>query len=120
MQQHVVKDQNPKDCAETVEEGVKNMGKENAESDSEEEVEYIYEIEYVEETEDEDEQQEDKQHEEKAAKKPSLKEEPPMPVPILMRSPSTLRKSVSFSPVHSVLTEDNQVIFVDEDDDIFK
>ena len=43
-----------------------------------------------------------------------------MPVPILMRSPSTLRKSVSFSPVHSVLTEDNQVIFVDEDDDIFK
>ena len=28
------------------------MGKENAESDSEEEVEYIYEIEYVEETED--------------------------------------------------------------------
>ena len=34
------------------------MGKENAESDSEEEVEYIYEIEYVEETEDEDEQQE--------------------------------------------------------------
>ena len=31
----------------------------------------------------------------------------------------TFRKSVSFSSVHSVLTENNEVIFVDEADDIF-
>lgn len=33
---------------------------------------------------------------------------------------SSSRKSVSFSSVHSVLTEDDEVIFVDEADDIFK
>ena len=32
----------------------------------------------------------------------------------------TFRKSVSFSSVHSVLTENDEVIFVDEADDIFK
>ena len=32
----------------------------------------------------------------------------------------SFRKSVSFSSVHSVLTEDDEVIFVDEADDIFK
>lgn len=115
-----MKDQSPLDCAETVEEEMKDPKKKTVESDSEEEVEYIYEIEYVEESEDEDEHQEDKQQEKKIAKELPPKEEPPMPVPILMRTPSKLRKSVSFSSVHSVLTEDNQVIFVDENDDIFK
>lgn len=51
--------------------------------------------------------------------KPSSSDDPP-PKPILLRAPSTLRKSVSFSSVHSVLTETNDVIFVDEEDDIFK
>lgn len=52
--------------------------------------------------------------------KPPSSDDPPLPKPILMRTPSTLKKSVSFSSVHSVLTETNDVIFVDEDDDIFK
>ena len=116
-----MKDIHDKDEAEeVVEDSTANAQKEES-SDSEEEVEYIYEIEYVEESEDEDEAKEDKQqHEKEEVKEEKPKEEPFMPKPILMRQPSKLRKSVSFNSVHSVLTEDNQIIFVDEDDDIFK
>lgn len=42
-----------------------------------------------------------------------------MPPPILLRNPPSFRKSVSFSSVHSVLTENDDVIYIDEDDDIF-
>lgn len=116
-----MKDNHDKDEAEEVVEDPSQNAKEEESNDSDEEVEYIYEIEYVEESEDEEEAKEDKQqHEKGKTRTEEVKEEPFMPKPILMRQPSNLRKSVSFNSVHSVLTGDNQIIFVDEDDDIFK
>ena len=42
-----------------------------------------------------------------------------LPHPILLREAPSFRKNISFSSVHSVLTENDDIIFVDENDDIF-
>ena len=98
----------------------------SGQNSSDEEVEYEYVTEIVDEKgnvirEEPTPPEEIHPHEDpvKIVVKPPSSDDPP-PKPILLRAPSTLRKSVSFSSVHSVLTGTNDVIFVDEDDDIFK
>lgn len=96
---------------------------------SDEEVEYIYEIEYIEEDEEEkqtDQKEKQRSHSKKQEISTSSKElskscqmNEKIIRPILLRDPPVFRKSVSFSSVHSVLTENNDIIFVDEADDIF-
>lgn len=84
------------------------------------EVEYEYITEEVEDDNEVKERETTKDSDVKIVVSPTkLREESP-PVPILMRQPSAVRKSVSFSSIHSILTEDDQVIFVDSEDDIFK
>ena len=108
----------------------------DADGKSEEEIEYIYEIEYSEE------EEEEKQHEDNefghssttntvdatndtAETKPREDtkilhdSEGLLPQPILLREAPSFRKNISFSSVHSVLTENDDIIFVDENDDIF-
>ena len=99
----------------------------SGQSSSDEEVEYEYVTEIVDEKgnvigEEPTPPEEIPSHQDpvKIVVKPPSSDDPPPPKPILMRAPSTLKKSVSFSSVHSVLTETNDVIFVDEEDDIFK
>ena len=142
-------------------------------TDSEEEVEYIYEIEYVEESEESEDTKESADNEESAesaesaestdsldcvsnAKKDQEKKHARIrsvvddiedkqdvcisPAPRRSLSPipahrfieessltpilspcyiSPRSKNVSFSTIHSVLTEDDEIIYVDENDDIF-
>ena len=80
---------------------------------SDEEVEYEYITEEVEESNDSKEAETTTEDGVKIVVSPTKSGEKDSPVPILMRQPSAVRKSVSFSSVHSILTEDDQVIFVD-------
>ena len=86
---------------------------------SDEEVEYEYITEEVEESNDSKEAETTTEDGVKIVVSPTKSGEKDSPVPILMRQPSAVRKSVSFSSVHSILTEDDQVIFVESEDDIF-
>ena len=86
---------------------------------SDEEVEYEYITEEVEESNESDEAETATEDRVKIVVSQTKSEKEDSPVPILMRQPSAVRKSVSFSSVHSILTEDDQVIFVDSEDDIF-
>lgn len=136
-------------------------------TDSEEEVEYIYEIEYVEESEESEDMKESADSEESTESYDSLDCVPNVkkdqekkharisnvvddiedkqdvcisPAPRRSLSPipahrfieessltpilspyciSPRSKNVSFSTIHSVLTEDDEIIYVDENDDIF-
>lgn len=117
------------DCEVVYEEILVCDSEDNDISSNDEEVEYIYEIEYVEEDDDSKEQDgEDKQtslsENEKVKNSETTtatnnQDDIIMPPPILLRNPPSFRKSVSFSSVHSVLTENDDVIYIDEDDDIF-
>lgn len=93
---------------------------------SDEEVEYIYEIQYIEEDEEEKQKDEEKSLpkqsevlQSSSTLRKSYKQEEVLPPSILLHSPPSFKKSVSFSSVHSVLTENNDIIYVDEEDDIF-
>lgn len=109
------------------EEVVVTLDKSDDSASSDEEVEYIYEIEYIEEEEEEKQKDEPKMDTKETSQiKPitvefrkNLRSKDPQPSSILLDGPPSFRKSVSFSSVHSVLTENNDIIFVDDTDDIF-
>lgn len=112
------------DEAETVYEEISETENDSSVDESNEEVEYVYEIEYVEESEDSDDDENKQKAEKKQEQRPTIsptyrqKSEVNL-TPILTRRPTSMRKSVSFSSVHSVLTENDEIIYVDENDDIF-
>ena len=118
------------DEAEIIYEEIEVIDDENSDSlASDEEIEYIYEEEYTEEEDSQEESDEESKQTEDKNKQSSFISSKELskscrlgeksPPPILLRNPPVFRKSVSFSSVHSVLTEDNDVIYVDEEDDIF-
>ena len=118
------------DEAEIIYEEVEVTDDENSDSlASDEEIEYIYEEEYTEEEDSQEKSDEESKQKEDKNKKSSFISSKELskscrlgekaPPSILLRDPPVFRKSVSFSSVHSVLTEDNDVIYVDEEDDIF-
>lgn len=121
--------QDSDECEVVYEEILISDSEDNDISSTDEEVEYIYEIEYVEEDDrSKDQDDEDKQY--SLSENKDLKNDEKttntnnqndiiMPPPILLRNPPSFRKNVSFSSVHSVLTENDDVIYIDDDDDIF-
>lgn len=112
------------DEVETVYEEISETENDSSADESSEEVEYIYEIEYVEESEDSDDDENKQKIEQKQEQRPAInptyrQNSGTNLTPILARRPASMRKSVSFSSVHSVLTENDEIIYVDENDDIF-
>ena len=102
------------------------------ENKSDEDIEYEYVTEVVEEEEEEKESDLQKKRQEALREQyaelekinkrfsASLRHVNPSLRSLSQSDSGTFRKSVSFSSVHSVLTENDEVIFVDEADDIFK
>lgn len=117
------------ECEVVYEEILISDSEDNDICSTDEEVEYVYEIEYVEED-DHSKEQDDEDKQFSLSENKELKNNEKttntnnqndiiMPPPILLHNPPSFRKSVSFSSVHSVLTENDDVIYIDEDDDIF-
>ena len=101
------------------------------ENESDEDVEYEYVTEVIEEEEEKESDLQKKRQDtlreqyaelEKINKRfsASLRHMNPSLRSLSQSDSGIFRKSVSFSSVHSVLTENDEVIFVDEADDIFK